>query len=166
MKPHGSRTLRESAMRAQLALVVVAALAIQVPAYAQNANQAQAVRADLQAERTKIVAANLTLTEAEAAKFWPVYNEYRVEHSKLDDRGIALLEDFAANYEQLTEDKAKDLLERQLKLEDDRTKLRRSYAAKFQKVISPKKVARYYQIERKLDAAVAFEAAQSIPLAQ
>jgi hypothetical protein len=153
-------------MRAQLALVVVAALAIQVPALAQNANQAQAVRADLQAERTKIVAANLTLTEAEAAKFWPLYNAYRVEHSKLDDRGIALLEDFAANYDKMTDVKAKDLLERQLKLEDDRARLRRTYAGKFQKVIPSKKVARYYQIERKLDAAVAFEAAQSIPLAQ
>ena len=153
-------------MRAQLALVVLAALAIHLPANAQNTNQSQAVRAELQAERTKVVAANLTLSEAEATKFWPLYNEYRAEHGKLDDRGIAVLEDFAANYEALTEDKAKALLEQQLSLEDDRAKLRRSYAGKFQKVISPKKVARYYQIERKLDAAIAFEAARSIPLAQ
>ena len=153
-------------MRAQLALLVLATLAIHLPANAQNANQTQAVRADMQAERTKIVAANLQLTEAEAAKFWPVYNEYRGEHSKLDDRAVALVNDFAANYDALTEEKAKDLLERQLSLEDDRAKLRRSYAGKFEKVISPKKVARYYQIERKLDAAVAFEAARSIPLAQ
>jgi hypothetical protein len=153
-------------MRAQLALVVLATLAIHLPANAQNANQSQAVRAELQAERTKIVAANLTLTEAEAAKFWPLYNEYRIEHSKVDDRALKLLEDFAANYEALTEDKAKELLERQLSIEDDRAKLRRSYAGKFQKVIAPKKVARYYQIERKLDAAVQFEAAASIPLAQ
>ena len=153
-------------MRAQLALVVLATLAIHLPANAQNTNQSQAVRAELQAERTKVIAANLTLTEAEAAKFWPLYNEYRAEHSKLDDRGIAVLEDFANNFEALSEEKAKDLLERQLSLEDARAKLRRSYAGKFQKVISPKKVARYYQIERKLDAAVAFEAARSIPLAQ
>lgn len=153
-------------MRAQLALVVLATLAIHLPASAQAANQAQAVRADLQAERTKVIAANLTLTEAEAAKFWPLYNEYRAEQSKLDDRGLAVLEDFANNYDALSEEKAKDLLERQLSLEDDRAKLRRSYAGKFQKVISPKKVARYYQIERKLDAAIAFEAARSIPLAQ
>jgi hypothetical protein len=153
-------------MRAPLALVVLAVLAIHSPANAQNANQSQAVRADLQAERTKIVAANLTLTEPEATKFWPLYNEYRGEHSKLDDRALKLLEDFADNYNALSEDKAKELLERQLSIEDDRAKLRRSYAGKFQKVIPPKKVARYYQIERKLDAAVAFEAAASIPLAQ
>jgi hypothetical protein len=153
-------------MRAHLALVVLATLTIHLPAIAQNANQSQAVRAELQAERTKVIAANLTLTESEAAKFWPLYTEYRAEHSKLDDRGIAVLEDFASNYEALSEAKAKDLLERQLSLEDARAKLRRSYAGKFEKVISPKKVARYYQIERKLDAAIAFEAARSIPLAQ
>jgi hypothetical protein len=153
-------------MRAQLALVVLAALAVHLPANAQNTNQSQAVRAELQAERTKVIAANLTLSETEAAKFWPLYNEYRAEHSKLDDRGIAVLEDFANNFEALSEEKAKDLLERQLSLEDARGKLRRSYAGKFEKVISPKKVARYYQIERKLDAAIAFEAARSIPLAQ
>jgi hypothetical protein len=153
-------------MRAHVALVALATIAIPLSAAAQNANQSQAVRAELQAERTKVIAANLTLTEAEAAKFWPLYTAYRAEHSKLDDRGIALLEDFAANYESLSEAKAKELLELQLKLEDDRAKLRRSYAGKFQDVIPPKKVARYYQIERKLDAAVAFEAARSIPLAQ
>jgi hypothetical protein len=153
-------------MRIPLALVVLAALAIHLPANAQNANQSQAVRAELQAERTKIVAANLTLSETEATKFWPLYNEYRGEQSKLDDRALKMLEDYAANYETLTEDKAKELLERQLSIEDDRSKLRRSYVGKFQKVISPKKVARYYQIERKLDAAVQFEAAATIPLAQ
>ena len=153
-------------MRAQLVLVALATLALHLPANAQTANQAQAVRAELQAERTKVIAANLTLSEAEATKFWPLYNEYRIENSKLDDRALAMLEDYAANYEALTEDKAKQLLEQQLSIEDDRAKLRRSYAGKFQKVISPKKVARYYQIERKLDAAIAFEAARSIPLAQ
>jgi hypothetical protein len=153
-------------MRAHLALVVLATLAVHLPANAQNTNQSQAARAELQAERTKVIAANLTLSEAEAAKFWPLYNEYRSEHGKLDDRGIAVLEDFANNFEALSEEKAKDLLERQLSLEDARGKLRRSYAGKFEKVISPKKVARYYQIERKLDAAIAFEAARSIPLAQ
>ena len=153
-------------MRAPLALVVIATLALHVPALGQDAAQTQAVRAQLQAERTKLIAANLQLTSAEAAKFWPVYNEYRGEHSKLDDRAVALVSDFAANYDALSEAKAKELLERQLALEDDRLKLRRSYAGKFEKVIPAKKIARYYQIERKLDAAIAYEAAQAIPLAQ
>jgi enoyl-CoA hydratase/carnithine racemase len=153
-------------MRALPALVALATLAMHLPAHAQDAGQTQSVRADLQAERTKLIAANLQLTEPEAAKFWPLYNEYRAKHSQLDDRAIALVDDFAANYDALSEEKAKELLKRQFDLEDDRLKLRRSYLGKFEKVVPPKKVARYYQIERKLDAMVAYEAARSIPLAQ
>jgi hypothetical protein len=153
-------------MRALPALVALATFAMSLPAHAQDAGETQAVRADLQAERTKIVAANLQLTEAEAAKFWPLYNEYRAKHSQIGDRAIALINDFAANYDALTDEKAKDLVKRQFDIEEDRLKLQRSYAGKFEKVLPPKKVARYYQIERKLDAMVAYEAAKSIPLAQ
>jgi hypothetical protein len=153
-------------MRALPSLVVLATLAMHLPAHAQDAGETQSVRADLQAERTKLVAANLQLTEPEAAKFWPLYNEYRAKHSQVGDRAIALINDFAANYDALSDEKAKDLLKRQLEIEDDRLKLQRSYVGKFEKAMPPKKVARFYQIERKLDAMVAYEAAQSVPLAQ
>jgi hypothetical protein len=153
-------------MRLSSALFVLATLALRVPAYAQDPGETQAIRADLQADRTKLVAGNLELTEAEAAKFWPLYNEYRAKQSQIGDRAIALVKDFAANYDALSDEKAKDLLKRQLDIEEDRLKLQRSYVGKFEKVIPPKKVARYYQIERKLDAMVAFEAARSVPLAQ
>ncbi|HEU5154725.1 MAG TPA: hypothetical protein VFU03_08350, partial [Gemmatimonadales bacterium] len=92
--------------------------------------------------------------------------EYRAEASKLSDRAVALIKDYAANYDAMTDDKARDLLKQQLKLEDDRIKLRRDYLGKFEKVLPAKKVARYYQIENKLDTAVQYEAATSIPLVQ
>lgn len=153
-------------MRALPALVTLATFAVGLPAHAQDTGETQAARAEYQAERTKIVAANLQLTEPEAAKFWPLYNEYRAKVSQLGDRALALINDFAANYDALTDEKAKDLLKRQLELDDDRLKLQRSYVGKFDKVIPPKKVARYYQIERKLDATVAYEAAKAVPLAK
>ena len=152
-------------MRTPLALAVVTFLWTPLAAYAQSTGETQAVRADLQAERTKLVAANLELTDAEGAKFWPLYNEYRAKQSKLGDRTLALIEDYAKNYEALSDEKARELLKRQFEIENDRLKLRRSYSGKFEKVLPAKKVARYYQIESKLDAALAYEAAQSIPLA-
>jgi hypothetical protein len=133
---------------------------------AQDDAKIQAARAEVQAERTKLVAANLPLTEEESAKFWPLYNEYRAEAGKLSDRAVSLIKDYAANYENMTDDKARDLLKQQLQLEEDRMKLRKSYAGKFEKVMPAKKVARYYQIENKLDIAVQYEAATSIPLVQ
>ena len=153
-------------MRTLFALAVVTLMWTPLPANAQNSGETESIRADLQAERTKLVAANLELTDAEGAKFWPLYNEYRAQHSKMGDRAIALVDDFAKNYDALTDEKAKELLKGQFEIENDRLKLKRSYAGKFEKVLPAKKVARYYQIENKLDAAVAYEAAQSIPLAR
>jgi hypothetical protein len=79
------------------------------------------------------------LTEEESAKFWPLYNEYRAEAGKLSDRAVSLIKDYAANYENMTDDKARDLLKQQLQLEEDRMKLRKSYAGKFEKVMPAKK---------------------------
>ena len=130
----------------------------------QETGQVQGARAELHAERTKLVAANLPLTDEEGAKFWPIYNDYRAEVSKLDDRSLALIKDYAANYKNMTDEKAKDLLKQQMDIEKDRLNLRNSYLGKFEKVLPQKKVARYYQIERKLDASVQYEAAKAIPL--
>jgi len=136
------------------------------PLIAQDSGESQAARADLQAERTKLVAANLQLTEAESAKFWPLYEEYRGKQNRLDDKAIALVEDYANHFDSLSDEKAKELIKRQLDLEKERLNLRRDYLGKFEKTIPPKKVARYYQIERKMDATIAYEAARAIPLAK
>ena len=152
-------------MRTSMLLVACALAVVTRPVLAQDA-ESQAARADIQADRTKVVAANLQLTEAESAKFWPVYNEYRGKVNKLDDRALAMLQDYANNYENLSDEKAKELIKTSLDLQKDRLDLQRSYLGKFEKVLPWKKVARYYQIERKLDTAILNEAAQAIPLAK
>jgi hypothetical protein len=130
----------------------------------QETGEVQSARADIHAARTKLVAANLPLTEEEGAKFWPLYNQYRGEVSKLNDRSLALIKDFAASYDSMSDEKASDLLKQQMAIDEDRLKLKKSYLGKFEKVLPQKKVARYYQIERKLDASVQYEAAKAIPL--
>ena len=153
-------------MRTLPLLVALALCAAGSPLLAQDSGESRAARADLQAERTKVIAANLQLTDAEASKFWPLYEEYRAKQNRLDDKALALVQDYANHYDALTDDKAKELVKRQMELENDRLKLRRDYVGKFEKVIPSKKVARYYQIERKMDATIAYEAAKAIPLAQ
>lgn len=139
---------------------------VHAPVLAAQAGDVQTARAELQAQRTAVVAENLPLTETEAQKFWPLYNEYRGKWSKLDDRTLALVKDYADNYNAMTDERARDLIKEQLAIEEDRLKLRRSYLGKFEKVLPWKKTARYYQIERKLDAKIASEAAELIPLAK
>jgi len=148
-------------------IVVTAALmlaSVGVAGAQQETGEVQSARADLSAARTKAIAANLPLTDAEGAKFWPLYNEYRGEVSKLNDRTLSLIKEFAGHYDSLSDEKARDLLKQQMDLDEDRLKLKKSYLGKFEKVLPQKKVARYYQIERKLDAGVQYQIAKNIPL--
>jgi len=106
----------------------------------------------------------MDLTEAEAAKFWPVYDAYQADLGKLADRTLALIKEYAANYESMTDLTADKLLTEMLAIDKDRTSLLDKYRGKFAATVSARKVARYYQIENKIHAVVDYQLADQIPL--
>ena len=60
--------------------------------------------------------------------------------------------------------KAKQLLNEYLAIDTTRHKIRLQFLPKFRKVLTEKKVARYYQLEQKAFAAANYELANMIPL--
>ena len=130
----------------------------------QPADNMDIVREKIRTDKKLFIATNMQLTEAETKAFRPVYDAYQAEYEKLVNREIALIEKFAANYETMSDDTAKTLLDSFLAVDMDHQKLRQSYLPKFRGVLSDKKVARYYQLERKIHAVVEFEIARTIPL--
>ena len=124
------------------------------------------VKEKIRTDKKLLVATNMQLTESEANAFWPVYEAYQAELEKLWDREVILIEKFAASYETMSDDAAKNLLDDSLSIDSDHQKLRQSYLAKFRGVLSDTKVARYYQLESKIDAVMEYELAKRIPLVQ
>jgi len=118
----------------------------------------------IKADKKLLVAENMQLSEAEAGKFWPVYDQYQNELFILRTRSLKLVENYAEHYESMTNDIAKKLLDEYLTIERLRQKVREAYLPKFRKVLPEIKVARYYQIENKISAVVSFELAKQIPL--
>jgi len=106
----------------------------------------------------------MMLTQSEADKFWPIYDEYQKELKKLADRSIKLIETYASNYEAMTDEVAEQLVKEAMAIDEERIKLQKSYMPKFSKVMPAKKVARYYQLENKIDAVISFDLATQIPL--
>jgi hypothetical protein len=137
-----------------------------VPVCAQDkpADTNQLVREKIQADKKLFVAENMQLTEAEAKAFWPVYESYQKDQGKLVDRTKKLIEDYAKDYQTMTDASAKKLTDDLMVIENDRLKLKKDYLPKFRKVLSNKKVARYYQLENKIFAVVSYEMAKVIPL--
>jgi hypothetical protein len=124
----------------------------------------QLMRQDIRSERKKVVAANLPLTEAEAVKFWPVYDRYIAETIKVNDVRFALLKDYAKNYDATSEQQADSFIKRWLAFDQDNTQLRLKYVPEFEKVISHKKTAMFFQIDRRVSMMIELQLASQVPL--
>ena len=151
-----------------LCATALAALLISPLGLAQDqaANNMEIVREKVRADKKLLVAANMELTESEAAAFWPVYEAYQKEIADLNQRTLKVIESYADTYNQgtVSDDAAKKLLDEALAIDSAEVDLRKSYVPKFSKVLPAAKVARYYQIERKIRAAINYELAGGIPL--
>ena len=136
------------------------------PARAQVRRDIATDRAQLQSDRQATVAANLPLTEEQARAFWPVYREYRDEMQKLGDRLVDLMLDYAKNYQALSDSQATAIIDEYLAIQKDEIKIKSEWISKFRKILPPRAVTRFYQIDNKLDAILRFEAADRIPLVE
>jgi hypothetical protein len=124
------------------------------------------LRAEVGQDRRDIVAAAMLLTPSEGQTFWPLYDQYRAEEHKLGDRKVRLISDFIANRDSMSEEQAEKLMKDALAIEKARIGVKEDYVAKMSKVLSPRTVARFFQIDNKLDVVVEAELAARIPLIQ
>ena len=123
-------------------------------------------RAQIQAERQAIVNRAMELTDSESTKFWPLYREYRTKMAEVTDRQVAVIKEYAATYNSMTDDQADKLMSHYMDFQKDKLNLEKDYVKKFKKILPTRKVARYFQLEHKLDAVIDYDLARSIPLLQ
>jgi hypothetical protein len=147
-------------------LVMVMVCVFTVAAQEKPADNMQIVLEKVRADKKLLVAENMQLTDAEAKAFWPVYDQYQDELFLLRSRTAKLIKDFSDAYEKMTNETAKKLMDEYITIETLGPKLRQAYLPKFRKVLPEVKVVRYYQIENKIQAALFYELAKSIPLAK
>jgi ABC-type sugar transport system ATPase subunit len=124
------------------------------------------LRQDIRSAKKQLVAANLTLTDAEATKFWPVYDQYSAEMTKIGDQKTALIKEYAANFGSLTDAQALSLTNRSLALDEAVAQLRTKYVPIVNKVLPGTKTATFFQIDRRLTTLIDLQVASQIPLVQ
>jgi len=151
-----------------LAAVIMVLVVSPVLSQDKPVDNMQILRDKVKADKKLLVGANMDLTESEANGFWPVYEEYQKELTAINQRIAKLIESYAADYRAntLTDEKAKKLVDELVAIEQADGGLHASYVPKLSKVLPPKKVARYLQIENKIRALVKYELANGVPLVQ
>ena len=132
------------------------------------ASNLEIIHEKLKADKKLIVSQYMELTEAEAKKFWPVYDEYQKDLQKNNERLLRLLQSYAADYnnKSLTDEKAKKLLDEWIAFEQDEAKRRRDYAPKVLQALPAKKAARYLQIENEYRILLRYDLAAVVPLVE
>lgn len=120
-------------------------------------------------ERWKeLVELNMNLSDDEAKVFWPIYEDYRTDMTKVNDRLLELTTTYADSYTKnnLTDEAATKLIKDYLSIEKDKLKIREKYSKKLEKVLPAKRVMRFIQVENKLTSLVNAGLALQIPLAE
>ena len=164
-------------------IVLVALLACNVAMFAQAAQPAaqsgpdasappnnikdqdiEMLRADIRSQRKQITAQNLPLTADEATKFWPIFDQYRKEAIKPNDERWAVIKEYAANYNSMTDAQAEDYMKRANAVDQQLLALRMKYVPLVEKVISAKKTGLWYQIDRRIDLLINLQLSSAIPM--
>jgi Spy/CpxP family protein refolding chaperone len=122
------------------------------------------MRKDLRSDKKQIIALNLPLTDTEATKFWPVYDQYTAEQAKIYDTRLALIKEYAANFAALTDATAASLNERSTAVDQSLVTLRLKYIPLVAKVLPGKKAALFFQLDKRLGLLIDLKLASDIPL--
>jgi len=151
-----------------VAIVLAVLMGSVLPATAQDSSDTnmEILKQKLKADKKLIVAGNMDLSDADAKKFWPVYDAYQKDLEQVNQKLAQTIKEYAEAFNKgpVQDNTAKKLLSEALSLEEQETKLKRTYAEKLEKVLPYAKVARYIQIETKIRSLIKMELAQQIPL--
>jgi len=124
----------------------------------------QMLRKDIRSQRKQIIAVNMKLTDTEAEKFWPVYEQYVSELVAINGAKYALIKQYVQSSGALTDAEAESAVKEWVDIDDSVAKLRAKYIPIFRKVLSPKSTALFYQLDRRVQLLIDLQLASSLPL--
>ena len=121
------------------------------------------MRADVKSEKVQVLGAMMQFTPDEASTFWPIYNSYDSDLTKLGDRRLALIREYADNYDSMTDEKADELVQKNFALVSDRNALLKSCYEQVKTKMGAKTAARFVQVEHQLVMIIDLQIASQLP---
>ena len=124
------------------------------------------LRKDIRSKKKQLIAANMKLTDAEAEKFWPVYDAYTAELVKINDTKYGLIQQYLQTYTTMTDAEADSFTKRWIGVDESVAQLRLKYIPNFRKVLSAKNTALFFQLDRRMSMMIDLQLASQVPLAE
>jgi hypothetical protein len=124
----------------------------------------ESLRADVRADKVAIITAAMQFNDQDSKIFWPVYRKYEADVMKLNDQRLALIKSYGDKFVSMTDADAKAIIDQSLDFESRRTDVKKKYAKEFEKAgLSPLTVAKFLQLEHRLDLLVDLKIASELP---
>jgi hypothetical protein len=123
------------------------------------------LRQDIRAMKMRVIGENMSLTDAEAQKFWPIYKHYADDLHDVHNEKYALLKQYAEMWSTMTDQDALIYVRRSMEVDKEAQALRLKYVPVVTEVLPGKKAATFFQLERKLCLMVDLQLFSQIPLA-
>jgi hypothetical protein len=124
------------------------------------------MRQDLRNKKRQIIAENLPLSNAEAEKFWPIYQHYTNDLKQINDEKYALLKNYAQSWGDMSNQDALIYIRRWLEVDQKVQELRSRYVPVVSQVLTGKGTATFFQVERRISMMMDIQLASQIPLVQ
>jgi len=124
------------------------------------------LRSDVRAQKAAILTELMEFTDTEDAAFWPIYREYDLERSKLNDERIGMIKEYAANYGAVSDALADSLARRAIDIDRRRTGLLEKYYDRVKESLSPRVAVRFLQVEHQMLLLVDLQIAAALPVVQ
>ena len=124
------------------------------------------LRKDVRSVKKQVIAANLDLTDDEAVKFWPIYDQYAADLAKINDAKAALIKDYAKNYTTMSDEQAEAYVKGRAAVDESVNRLRLKYFPIFRRVLSGKTTSKFFQIEWRVSLMIDLQLASQMPLIQ
>jgi len=145
-------------------ILFFAVLLVSMSNFAQTNDYIEMSRTVLKAETKEVIAGVMTLSEAQSTPFWEIYNEYQAQNYTVQNKRIAIIKDYSDNYENLSDEKANELVNQSFAYQIEDIKLKKKYYKKMTKVVPAVEAAKFIQAISKIDDLVNAQLALEIPL--
>lgn len=122
------------------------------------------MRTDIRQQKAELMGSVMELSAEDAAKFWPIYSEYDADLTKLNDQRVANIEEYARTYNQMTDEKADELIQKSLAYQRERAELLAKTYERVKQAVGATTAARFVQVEHQLLLIIDLQIASSLPV--
>ena len=122
------------------------------------------LRQDLRAKKQQLIGRNLSLSDQEAEKFWPVYNHYTEELRQINDEKFGLIKSYGEMWGTITDQEALIYIRRWLEVDGKVQALRLKYVPIVSQVLPGKKAPTFFQLDRRISMLIDVQLSSQLPL--